>query len=133
MLNKNTTPSQTEKRLNALDSLGPSIQVRNQRLAARYELRARVEFCWIDEQGASRHAGGMTRDISTKGSYILGSGSPPKGTAIAMNIEIPVSGTTVRMLRVQAEGHVVRVEQPGNNGTGGGFSVQNDRVTAHQG
>jgi len=109
------------------------MQMVNQRLAVRYELRARVEFCWIDDQGVSRHGVGRTRDVSTRGAYVLGSAWPPKGTPVAMNIEIPFSPATARVLRVQTEGRVVRVDRPGSDGSDACFSVQNDRVTSFQG
>ena len=64
------------------------MRARNQRLAVRYELRARVEFCWMDEKGVSRHGLGRTRDISTKGAYIVGAVRPPKGTLVAMNLSL---------------------------------------------
>jgi hypothetical protein len=112
---------------------GPGMRMVNQRLAVRYELRARVEFCWIDDQGISRHGVGRTRDVSTRGAYVLGSAWPPKGTPVAMNIEIPFSPATARVLRVQTEGRVVRVDRPGSDGSDAGFSVQNDRVTSFQG
>jgi hypothetical protein len=106
------------------------VRARNQRLAVRYELQARVEFCWMDEKGVSRHGLGRTRDISTKGAYIVGAVRPPRGTLVAMNIVIPLSGAAPRALRVQTEGRVVRVEPGGGHGDAGGFSVANQRVTS---
>lgn len=103
---------------------------RNQRLSMRFDLRARVEFCWIDEKGISRHGIGLTRDVSTRGAYILGSEWPPEGTSVAMNIEIRFAPATSRVLRVQTEGRVVRVDRPGRAAGGTGFSVHNDRVTS---
>ena len=104
----------------------------NQRLAVRYELRARVEFCWVDDKGISRHGVGHTRDVSTRGTYILGA-APPKGTSVAMNMEIQFSPTISSILRVETEGRVVRVDRPGNDGLCAGFSVQNDRVASFRG
>jgi len=99
----------------------------------RYELCARVEFCWMDEKGVSHHGTGRTRDISTRGCYILGTAWPPKGTLIALNIEIPFSPDGNRTLRIETEGRVVRIESPASEGAVGGFSVRNDRLNAYQG
>jgi len=38
---------------------------KNQRAAVRFELRAEVTFCWLDESGVSRYGDGRTLDIST--------------------------------------------------------------------
>ncbi len=117
---------------NASSGLATRTARGNRRLSVRYELQARVEFCWIDDQGASRHGVGRTRDVSTRGAYVVGLVWPPKGTMVAMNIEIPFASAE-RVLRVQTEGRVVRIDPTGVDGSGTGFCVQNDRVSSFQG
>jgi hypothetical protein len=60
---------------------------KDQRTAVRFGLRAGVTFCWLDHHGTSRYGKGRTRDISTKGVYVLSSNWPPNGTSVAINIE----------------------------------------------
>lgn len=96
----------------------------------RFELQARVEFRWTDEKGFSRQEVGLTRDLSTKGAHIIGDLQPPKGARVAMNIEIPLSDSGPRILRVRAEATVVRVERAGSYGAENGFSVENERITS---
>ena len=130
MTTESTSANQIEELRKVFARPNAGMRARNQRLAVRYELRARVEFCWMDEKGVSRHGLGRTRDISTKGAYIVGAVRPPKGTLVAMNIVIPLSGAAPRVLRVQTEGQVVRVEPGGGHRDAGGFSVENQRVTS---
>jgi hypothetical protein len=130
MTTENISADQIEELRRVFARPSAGMRARNQRLAVRYELRARVEFCWVDEKGASCHGLGRTRDISTKGAYVIGAVRPPKGTLVAMNIVIPLPGAAPRILRVQAEGQVVRVEPGGGRADAGGFSVENQRVTS---
>jgi hypothetical protein len=103
---------------------------RDQRTAVRFGLRAEVTFCWLDNDGVSRYGKGRTRDISTKGVCVLCSNWPPKGTAVAMNVDIPVSPRQARFLQVEVEGRVVRIDAVGGAHDRGSFAVENDRITA---
>jgi len=103
----------------------------NLRVAVRYALHARVVFQWSAEDGAHRVGRGRTRDISQKGAYIVAPESPPSGTRVAMSIYLPALGGEARVLRVDAEGRVTRVEphQETESGITSGFAVANHEVT----
>lgn len=95
------------------------------RTAVRYSLQAPVEFCWIDGKGTTSHGKGRTQDVSTKGIRIVCSASPPVGACVAMNVDIPLPGGNIQTLRIEIEGHVVRIQ---SSGAWCGFCIQNDRV-----
>jgi hypothetical protein len=103
----------------------------NLRVTVRYALQARVVFQWSDEEGASKVGRGRTRNISQRGAYIEAPDPPPSGTQIAMSIYLPALGGEARVLRVEAEGRVMRVEpgQETESGMASGFAVANHEVT----
>lgn len=90
----------------------------------RYLLQAPVAFCWMDAHGVTRHGEGRTHDVSTKGIRVFSSIALPLGTSVAMNIDIPLSRVDLRLLRVEIEGPVVRVEES----TRSSFCIQYDRI-----
>jgi hypothetical protein len=108
----------------------PRPRGKDQRMSIRFGLRAEVTFCWLDHDGISRYGKGRTRDISTKGVYVLSSNWPPNGTSVAMNVDIPLSTGQSRFLQIEVEGKVVRIEPIGSMRDRGGFAVENDRITA---
>jgi hypothetical protein len=112
--------------LTTLQGLCPGIRVkRRERKTVRYALKASVIFSWVDEEGVTRKGRGCTRDISTRGAYVLCSDRPPLGASIILNICIPLLIEENRILRIETEGRVLRVESMGECR---GFSIQNDRV-----
>jgi len=98
------------------------------RAAVRYALEARVVFSWTDEQGVSQKGVGWTRDISPKGVYVVSSGCPPRSTAVALSVQLPVSDQQSRALSLETQGRVLRVDQR-RDGRGSGFSVKHERVS----
>jgi hypothetical protein len=95
------------------------------RAAMRYRLHAPVAFCWVDTKGLTWHGKGHTHDVSTRGICVLCSVSPPLGASVAMNIDIPLPRGATRSLRVEVEGHVVRLESSGMRSS---FCVECDHL-----
>lgn len=71
---------------------------------------------------------GETRDISPKGAYILTGRCPQRGAVVAITIYLPMLEGENRILSIEAEGRVLRVEPSSISGDFGGFSVQYHRV-----
>ncbi|HXZ11712.1 MAG TPA: PilZ domain-containing protein [Candidatus Sulfotelmatobacter sp.] len=103
----------------------------NLRVSVRYALQARVVFQWSAHDGAEKVGRGRTRDISQKGAYIETEDFPPAGTQVAMSIFLPALGGDACVLRVDAEGRVVRVDEKQEtvSGIASGFAVANHEVT----
>jgi len=99
------------------------------RATIRYALEAPVTFTWTDDHGNLRENQGCTRDISTRGVYVIASGCPPRGTAVDMNIYLPALTDESRALRMEMAGRVQRVDAIAPGNPGNGFSVCNERVT----
>jgi hypothetical protein len=78
----------------------------------------------MDAHGVTRHGEGRTHDVSTKGIRVFSSIALPVGTSVAMNIDIPLSRADLRLLRVEIQGPVVRVE----NSTRCSFCIQHNRI-----
>lgn len=102
----------------------------NVRATLRYALHTEVEFFWISADGGSKDGRGETRDISQKGAYVVASTYPPKGAAVKISISLPPALDTGKSLRMEAKGHVVRVDS-GHEPRGTfrcGFAVSNEEV-----
>jgi len=106
------------------DSAGTT---RDLRAVVRYALEARVVFTWTDDQGMQQKGLGWTRDISPKGVYVLALDCPPCRAQVTMSIYLPVPAQPSRVLSLEAEGPVLRVD-PARDGGCCGFSVGHERV-----
>jgi hypothetical protein len=102
--------------------------VNDARKAVRYTLRARAVFSWTDRAGLPQQGRGETRDISPKGAYVFSSCCPPRGVVLAVTIYLPTLEGENRILSIQAEGKVLRVEPSSISGNSAGFSMQHERV-----
>jgi hypothetical protein len=80
------------------------------RTVTRCRLKCRVAFSWCEAGKRRRYSEGVTRDISSRGFFILASKSPPAGTALQYDILLPQLERTVPRIRIRGEGRVVRVE-----------------------
>lgn len=90
------------------------------RRAIRYRLQAPVVFWW-EGPGFARFQGeGATRDISTKGAFILTSTCPPVEVIVSIKIFLPPISSGGQHMTLTTEGRVVRVE---HGGAGDGFAV----------
>jgi hypothetical protein len=105
-----------------------TLRVKDVRKAVRYSLEARVLFTWTDRAGVSRQGRGDTRNISPKGAYIVTPSCPPRGVLISLTIYLPMLEGETRIMSMETEGRVLRVEPPSISGDAGGFSMQHNRV-----
>jgi hypothetical protein len=100
------------------------------RTTVRYMLHARVVFHWNDNEGYQKVGRGHTRDISQKGAYIVSPERPPNGAHVSLNIYLPALAGDTRLLSLETEGQVLRVESGRESAdpTGFGFAVSNHQV-----
>jgi hypothetical protein len=75
-----------------------------------------------------RRAEGVSRDISSKGEFIVSRESPERGASISLEIMLPSSLARIRLLRIEAQGTVVRVEPSTIGERKSGFAVCNQQV-----
>ena len=56
----------------------------------RYQLLLPVIFQWTDSQGATHKEGGFTRNIGSRGVYLVGPVCPPEKSTIELEVLLPV-------------------------------------------
>lgn len=88
----------------------------------RFPLVAQTVFWWAD-RGTVKRSEGRTRDISEKGAFVRSSECPPKGIEIGFKVFLPPLTGSEQKTRVEAEGHVLRVEQVPGHHECEGFAV----------
>jgi hypothetical protein len=82
------------------------------RKSMRYPVKAPVSFWWKDENGNQRQGEGTSRDVSETGAFVFAPGCPPVGADIALRIFlVALPGATTRIVRMEVDGRVLRVEQ----------------------
>jgi hypothetical protein len=89
----------------------------------RYPVETRVSFWWEDEDGNQRQGEGTSRDISETGAFVFAPGCPPVGADVKLRIFIVPAPHTTRVLNMEFEGQVLRVEQTAPGGSKSGFAV----------
>jgi hypothetical protein len=94
----------------------------------RYALHARVVFDWQDASGNRKESRGHTRDVAQKGTYVVATECPPKGTAVSLSIFLPITPGDKRTIHMDAEGSVVRAERPAGQPFLNGFAVSHRRM-----
>ena len=92
------------------------------RKVIRFPLAAPTVFWWAG-RGVVKHSEGRTRDISEKGAFIRASTCPPQGIEIGFRVSLPPLAGSQQKTRVEAEGHVLRVEQVRGHEKCEGFAV----------
>jgi hypothetical protein len=106
----------------------------NVRKTVRYKLQVPAVSRWKDKKnGDEQSVKGRTRDISTSGAFIYAQVCPPEGVTVEVNMVLATIPNSVRSLRLNAEGRVVRSEQPTGGGGATGFAVSLERVLMHGG
>jgi hypothetical protein len=95
----------------------------DRRTEVRYQLGARVVFSWEGPEQERFQGEGVTRDISTKGAFILTQSCPPPQAAVQMLLFLPPFHGTVATARIRAEAQVLRVEQAPPSEQQSGFAV----------
>lgn len=79
------------------------------RKASRYGLRLPVLFSW--ENAQSKRAGGLTRDISTSGVYVLCEKNycPAQGDTVTVKLILPsIADVEAQGMKLKSKGQVVR-------------------------
>jgi hypothetical protein len=94
----------------------------------RYALHARVVFGWQDASGNRKESRGHTRDVAQKGTYIVATDCPPKGAVVSLSIFLPINAGDKRILRMDADGSVMRAERPAGQPFLNGFAVSHRRM-----
>lgn len=100
----------------------------DRRTGVRYALHARVVFGWRDAAGQQKESRGHTRDVAQKGTFVVSPDGPPKGAAVTLSIFLPVTAGEKRMLRMDADGSVMRAERPAGQPFLNGFAVSHKRM-----
>lgn len=80
------------------------------RKVIRFPLEALTVFWWSDS-GVVKRSEGRTRDISETGAFVLADTCPPEGIQIGFKVFLPALSGLARKTRVEADGHVLRVER----------------------
>jgi hypothetical protein len=95
----------------------------DRRTEVRYQLSARVVFSWEGPEQKRFQGEGVTRDISTKGAFILTQSCPPDQAAVQMLFFLPPFHGTLATARIRAKAQVLRVEQASLGDEQCGFAV----------
>jgi hypothetical protein len=102
--------------------LGSGLERREQ---IRFCIRALVKFEWIDGDGTPRREQGFTRDISSKGLFIVSDSQPPAKADLHVDVFFGKSSGGEPNLELSAKTLVIRSEPAANAGIFGGFAVLN--------
>lgn len=92
------------------------------RKVIRFPLVARAVYSWVDG-GVVQRSEGHTRDISEMGTFICASACPSQGAQVDFKVFLPPISGYERKTRLEAEGHVLRVERPAGDEECEGFAV----------
>ena len=99
--------------------------VRELRAVQRFAVNLPVVLTWRAPGRPNRPTQGLTRDISTRGMFVLADSGPTPGELFEFEIDLALDDSTPLVL-VQGEGRVVRVEdQPPPAEQPSGFAVHN--------
>jgi hypothetical protein len=107
---------------NTARNLGNTLERREQ---IRLGVRALVKFEWFDGQGASHREQGFTRDISSKGLFIISDSLPPPKVDLQVDVSFESISGVEPNLELSAKALVIRLEPATTPGASGGFAVLN--------
>jgi len=112
----------------------PPETMANVRKTVRYRLQVPAVSRWKDKKnGDEQSVKGRTRDISTSGAFIYAQVCPPEGVTVKVDIVLATIPNSLRCLRLNAQGRVVRFEELTSGGGERGFAVLLERVLMHGG
>lgn len=74
----------------------------------------------------------MVRDFSAGGIFILADRVPPPGSFIRFEVLLPLRQAGIPAVRVEAEGHVLRVEHSQGTQNSAGFAAANEKFVLKQ-
>lgn len=78
------------------------------RKTKRYRLSAPAFYCWERADGILQEAQGMTRDMSSRGVFILAESLPPPGAHLELKVYLPSLSGARRSVQLNGEGTVLR-------------------------
>ncbi len=80
------------------------------RRQTRFDIHVGVDFAWSDQEGKEHEGYGLTRDISSLGTYIYAEAAdiPPPGTQVRMEASLPSLRIGGRPINLRSRGTVVR-------------------------
>ena len=100
----------------------------NSRRTIRFPLEVPVIYWWNDTFGTRREGHGKSRDISESGAFILTKDCPPVGTRVGLKIFLEEAAETTRAIRVEIDGHILRIEETSTTREVHGFAVLSDQA-----
>ena len=98
------------------------------RKSMRYPVRAPVSFSWKDKNGKQCQGEGTSRDVSETGAFVYALGCPPVGAEVALRIVLVTLPDATKILRVEVDGRVLRVEQATAAGSSGFAVLTKDAI-----
>jgi hypothetical protein len=103
--------------------LAGTANMRAARTAIRFPLEASVTFFWRDHAGTVHDGRGRSRDISEYGVFVISDLCPPLGAQVILRILLEEPPEVARTLRMQVNGHVLRVDDAVGGVRGRGFAI----------
>lgn len=83
----------------------------NRRQARRFEMCAPVIFTWTDGQGHTREGAGFSRNISTRGVFVVTHSVVPElSSSMELQVILPWLSSRSRDMELVAQGIVARIE-----------------------
>ena len=109
------------------------LHLMDRRTDVRYQLSARVVFSWEGPEKKRYEGEGVTRDISTKGAFILTRSCPPAHSVVQVELFLPPFHGTLATARMRAQVQVLRVEQGSPGDQQCGFAVDSPGFNSSSG
>lgn len=97
------------------------------RKVIRFPLEALTVFWWSDS-GVVKRSEGRTRDISETGAFVLANTCPTEGIQIGLKVFLPALPGFERKTRMEADGHVLRVERTQGRQACDGFAILMEHI-----
>ena len=98
--------------------------VRELRAVQRFAVNLPVQMSWRGADRPDETVRGCTKDISTRGMFVLAPSGPRQGELLEFEIDMALDELSP-LMQVQGEGRVVRVECPAPASQFTGFAVHN--------
>jgi hypothetical protein len=94
------------------------------RAVERFAVRLPVFLNWRGAEEQECRAEGFTRDISTRGMFVVTNNVPPEGRVLQFEIDLAFD-EGAPLTQVEGQGRVVRVERASSNSVAIGLAVSN--------
>jgi hypothetical protein len=94
----------------------------------RYPVRAPVSFSWNDENGNPCEGQGTSRDVSETGAFVFAPACPPAGAHVKLGIVLVELPGPTKIVRMEVDGRVLRVEQSTAAGSSGFAVLTKDTI-----